>query len=135
MLSENEIALFHRHFLNLLSKLVREQNERVYPTASVQPPQGNALERIRELYRSKQLSIANNKCQFSDQQHDGVIHKGCLCLRPQVLSRLFPSSDPNDIARKLDAEGALIKSKDGLTKKISAASGKYFYCILLSCLC
>lgn len=135
VLSEDEIALFHRDFLNLLSKLVREQNERVCPTASVQPPQGNTLDRIGELYRSGQLSIVDDKRRFNDQQHDGVIHKDCLCLRPHALSHFFPSSDINDIVHELDAKGALHKSKDGLTKKISAASGKHFYCISLSCLC
>ena len=132
VLSENEIALFHGDFLNLLSKLVREQNERVCPTVSVQPPQGNALERIRELYRSNQLSIADDKRQFSVQQHDGVIHKGCLCLRPQALSRFFPSNNIKDIARELDDQGALNKGKDSPAKKISALKGKYFYWIPLS---
>lgn len=131
VLSENEIALFHRDFLNLLSRLVREQNERVCPTASVQPPQGNALDRIGELYRSKQLSITDNKRQFSDVDHHGVIHKGCLCLRPHALSHFFPNSDINDIVHELDAKGALVKSKDGLTKKISAIHGKHCFWIPL----
>lgn len=134
VLSENEIALLHRDFLNLLSKLVREQNKRVCPTASVQSPQGNALNRIRELYRSKQLSIADDKRQFSDQQHDGVIHRGCLCLRPKALSRFFPSNNIEGIARELDDQGALSKGKDSPIKKISASKGKYFYWIPLSCL-
>ena len=132
MLSENEIAQFHSNFLNLLSKLVREQNERVCPTTSAQPPQGNALDRIRKLYRSNQLSIADDKRQFSVQQHDGVIHKGCLCLRPQALSRFFPSNNIKDIARELDDQGALNKGKDSPAKKISALKGKYFYWIPLS---
>lgn len=134
VLSENEIALLHKDFLNLLSELVRDQNERVCPTASVQSPQGNALDRIRELYRSKQLSIADDKRQFSDQQHDGVIHKGCLCLRPQALSRFFPSNNIEGIARELDDQGALNKGKDSPTKKISVLKGKHFYWIPLSCL-
>lgn len=134
VLSENEIALLHRGFLNLLSKLVREQNERVCPTASVQSPQGNVLDRIKELYQGKQLSIAEDKRQFSDQQHDGVIHKGYLCLRPQALSRFFPSNDIQDIVRELDDQGALSKGKDSPAKKISVLKGKYFYWIPLSSL-
>lgn len=134
VLSENEIAGFHSDFLDLLSRLVREQNERVRPTAPVSPMQGNVLERIAELYRSGQLSIVDNKRQFSDGIHDGVIHTGCLCLRPQTLSRFFPNRNVEEIAAQLDAQGALCKGRNSLKKKISEAKGKYFYCISLSSL-
>ena len=132
VLSKEEVLRFHKCFVELLGKLVQQQNERVSPTKVAAPVQGSILDRIKELYRKHQLSIANNKRQFNDGQHDGVIHKGCLCLRPQALARLFPSSDVNDIARQLDAEGALIKGKDDLKKKISALNGKYCYWIPLS---
>lgn len=132
ILVEKEILRFQSSFAELLTQLVREQNERVYPTAVTQSTQGNVLERIRELYRSKQLSIVDNKRQFNEQKYDGIIHKDCLCLRPQALSRFFPGSDINDIVHELDVQDALVKSKDGLSEKISAASGKYFYCIPLS---
>lgn len=132
VLSKEEVLRFHKCFVEVLTQLVRKQNERVSPTESATPVQGNILDRIRELYRNQQLRIAKNKRQFTDGQHDGVVHNRCLCLRPQALARLFPSSDINDIAHKLDAEGALLKGKDGLTKKISALKGKYCYCIPLS---
>lgn len=132
VLFKEEITQFHESFLNLLSKLVQDQNERISPGVPALPVAGNVLERIGELYRSGQLSIPDNKKQFTDDMYDGVIHKRCLCLRPQALSRFFPGSNDKDVAAQLDAQGALSKGKDGLTKKISAASGKYFYWILLS---
>lgn len=132
VLKENDVLRFHKSFVKMLNRLVREQNERVSPTNNMYPTQGNVLERIRELYRNNQLSIANG--QFSDAQHDGIIHNGCLCLRPQALSHFFPGSDTDEIARKLETAGALSKGKDSLKKKISSAKGKYFYCIPLACL-
>lgn len=131
VLEEGDVLRFHSSFVELLNRLVREQNERVSPSATVSATLGNVLEQIRALYRNRHLSIANNKHQFSDSQHDGIIHSGCLCLRPHTLSHIFPSSDINDIARELETEGALTKGKDGLTKKISAIHGKYCYCIPL----
>lgn len=134
VLTEEEVRQLHSSFAGLLTQLVREQNERVSPTTSMPPSQGNILERIRELYRSERLSIPHNKRLFNDQEYDGVVHKDCLCLRPQALSRIFPSWEIDGIAHELEVQGALNKGKDGPTKKISAASGKYFYCIPLSCL-
>lgn len=131
VLEEGDVLRFHSSFVELLNQLVREQNKRVSPSATVSATLGNVLEQIRALYRNRHLSIANNKHQFSDSQHDGIIHSGCLCLRPHTLSHIFPSSDINDIARELETEGALTKGKDGLTKKISAIHGKYCYCIPL----
>lgn len=133
VLLKEEILRFHRGFVEVLNRLVQKQNERVSPTESALPVlQGSGLDRIKELYRTHQLSIANNKRQFNDGQHDGVIHKEYLCLRPQALSRLFPGCDINEVAHKLDTEGALIKGKDGLTKKISTLSGKHFHWIPLA---
>lgn len=131
VLTEEEVLGFHSSFAELLTRLVHEQNERVSPTATISATLGNVLEHIKDLYRNHQLSIASNKRQFDDAQHDGIVHSGCLCLRPHTLSHFFPSSDINDIARELETEGALTKGKDGLTKKISAIHGKYCYCIPL----
>ena len=131
VLTEEDVLGFHSSFAALLTQLVREQNERVSPTATISATLGNVLEHIKELYRNHQLSIASNKRQFDDAQHDGIVHGGCLCLRPHTLSHFFPNSDINDIARELETEGALTKGKDGLTKKISAIQGKYCYCISL----
>ncbi len=132
VLEEADVRRFHSSFVGLLIQLVRAQNERVSPTATEASTLGNVLERIGELYRSGQLSIVDNKRQFDDHQHDGVTHKGYLCLRPQALSRFFPSSDINDIAHELDAQGALDKGKDGYKKKISAVGGKHFYWVPFS---
>ncbi|MBD5085072.1 MAG: hypothetical protein HDT33_08470 [Clostridiales bacterium] len=132
VLSENEIAEFHSDFLSLLSKLIHEQNNRVSPASTASPVQENVLKRIRELYNSGQLSIINDKRQFSDEQHDGVIHKEHLCLRPQALLHFFPNCNTDDIARKLDDQGALTKDKDKLKKKISVLGGKHFYWIPLA---
>ena len=132
ILTKEDVLGFHSSFVELLNQLVQEQNERVSPSATVSATLGNVLERIKALYRNHQLSIASNKRQFDDAQHDGIVHSGCLCLRPHTLSHFFPSSDINDIARELETEGALTKGKDGLTKKISAIHGKYCYCIPLN---
>lgn len=131
ILTEEEVQQFQNSFAVLLTQLVRQQNERVSPTASTAPIQGNVLERIRELYRSKQISIPDNKNQFDDEQHDGIRHQKCLCLRPKFFSKFFPSSDINEVAHELEVNGALISGTDGLTKKISAAHGNYFYWIPL----
>lgn len=132
ILTETEVLVFHSSFVELLNQLVHEQNERVSPPATVSATLGNALERIRELYRSRQLSIANDKRKFDDEHHDGVIHRDCLCLRPQALLHFFPSRDINDVAHELEREEALIKGRDSLAKKISAIHGKFCYCIPLN---
>lgn len=131
VLTEEDVLRFHSSFVELLTQLVHEQNEQVSPTATISATLGNVLEHIKGLYRNHQLSIASDKRQFDDAQHDGIVHGGCLCLRPHTLSHFFPSSNINDVARELETEGALIKGKDGLTKKISAIHGKYCYCISL----
>lgn len=131
VLSENEASRLHRNFLSLLSKLIQKQNQRVYPVAPASTIQGNVLARIRELYRSNQFTIPDNKRYFKEDLHDGIKHKGCLCLRPKALSRFFPDNNIEDVAAELDAQDALIKGTDGLKKKLSTARGKYFYCIQL----
>ena len=131
VLTEEDVLGFHSSFVELLTQLVHEQDERVSPTATISATLGNVLEHIKDLYRNHKLSIASNKRQFDDAQHDGIVHGGCLCLRPHTLSHFFPNSDANDIARELETEGALTKGKDGLAKKISAIHGKYCYCISL----
>ena len=132
ILTKEDVLGFHSSFVELLNGLVRAQNERVSPMASAPPMRGNVLERIRELYRSRQLTITNDKRKFDGEHYHGVIHKDCLCLRPQALSHFFPSRDTNDVARELEREDALIKGKDGLGKKISAIHGKYCYWIPLN---
>ena len=134
VLSKEDVLRFHSSFVELLTQLVQAQNERVFPTTSASSVMGNALERIRELYRSCQFSIAPDKRQFNDEQYDGVKHKNCLCLRPETLSHFFLGREVKDIAQELDNAGALDKGDNGLAKKISAARGKYFYWIRLDCL-
>lgn len=131
VLDEEDVLRFHANYVDLLTRLVREQNERVYPETVDLHSHGNPLDRIRELYKGGQLSVAADKRKFDENQHDGIIHKNCLCLRPQALSRFFPSSDVNEIARELAALDALVHGRDGLMKKISAIRGKYCYCIPL----
>lgn len=129
VLGEDEILRFHADFLELLNRLVREQNQQVHPETMVSSQHGNPLDRISELYKTRQLSIATDKKKFCDGQDDGIIHRDCLCLRPQALERFFPSSDPNNIARELAAHDALVQGREGFMKKISAISGKYCLCI------
>jgi len=132
VLTEDDKNRLQRNFVDMLNKLVHEQNNLVGPTERVSLAQGNYLERIKELYRKGQFNIVP-KFLFNRGQHDGVIHTDCLCLHENALRRFFPSSDPSDIGAELDAQGALNKSKDGnLKKKISGARGNYFYCIPLN---
>ena len=134
VLTKVDALQFHESFIDILNQLVQKQNERVSSSAAVYSKCDNVLDRIRELYHNHQFSLPKSKSQFIGEKYDGVIHDGCLCLHPKAFSRFFPSYDCEDIARKLDAEGALEKGKDGLKKKISAAHGNYFYCIPLSSL-
>lgn len=134
VLYENEIKSLKKNFLELLLKLVLEQNERVSPAAQVSSLPENVLARIKDLYQSGRIRIAKNKRQFNDTQYDGVTHKGYLCLRPQAISSFFQGYDSDDIARKLYDQDALIKERGKLKKKISDTGGKYFYCIPLDLL-
>jgi len=131
VLSKNDINMFHNDFRILLFKLIHEQNGRVFPVTPLSPVPKNVLERISKLYKNNQLSIAGEKDQFDNRLHDGVIHKGCLCLRPDALVHLFPNMDIDDIATALDMQDALNKGSTGLKKKISKARGNYLYCIPL----
>ncbi len=132
VLSENDIKTFHTGFLILLNKLIHEQDGRVFPVTPLSPVPKNVLVRISELYNSNQLSIAEGRSTFNNSSHDGVIHKGCLCLRPDALVRFFPNMDIDDIATELDMQGALSKGSTGLKKKIAKARGNHFYCIPLA---
>lgn len=134
VLEEADVRRLQNGFAGLLTHLVQEQNKRVSPTPTEVPAPGDVLARIRELYRRGEFSIPKDKKQFDCRYHQGVIHKGCLCLKSEALSALFPSSNIKDIVQELDAQGALDKGTKGDKKKISAASGNYFYWIQLSCL-
>lgn len=98
VLSENEIARFYRDFLNLLSKLVREQNERVCPTTSVQPRRetlwialGNYIGVINCLLRTTNAGLASsNTMALYTKAVCAYGLKPCLAFSRATTSRILP---------------------------------------------
>jgi hypothetical protein len=79
VISEKNVKLLGENFNELLTKLIKKQDQRVR-----QKDLGGSkcfLDCIRELYRNESLIIADNLKEFSEKIHDGVIFKNYMCLR------------------------------------------------------
>jgi hypothetical protein len=106
-LSQEEIKSMHHSFWYLLTDLVREQQERVTKGTSGKAKDFDFLARIRTLYKASEFHLAEDAARFKSGQYDGMIHNGCLCLRPDTLHKLFPAYGIKEIGNALLAQGAL----------------------------
>jgi hypothetical protein len=131
VLSQEEAKRVHLSFLDLLTDLVREQQERVTKGTSGKTKDFDFLARIRSLYKATEFHLAENAASFNSEQHDGVIHKGYLCLRGDTLLKFFPAYSLVEIGNALLTQGALEPGTKKKTKQIFAAGGKHFYFIPL----
>lgn len=132
VLSEENVKLFGENFNELLTRLVKKQDQRVRQKAI-----GSSkcfLDCIKELYQNETWVIADNPSRFDERIHNGVIFKNCLCLRGECFKKYFPQSTLKEIAEDLLASDALIPGKDSITKQIHALKGKRFYFIPIECL-
>jgi hypothetical protein len=132
-LSQEEVRRMHHFFLDLLTDLVREQQERVTKGTLGKAKDFDFLAHIRTLYKASEFNLAENAVICKSEQYDGVIHNGCLCLRGDTLRKFFPANSLKEIGNALLAQEALEPGTNKKnTKQIYAASGKHFYFIPLS---
>jgi hypothetical protein len=133
LLSEQEVAKLHDAFQNLLTVLVDRQNIRVCKNekSTAEFNGSDYLERIRTLYRGREISIAESEKQFDEKIHDGVLHRNALYLRRDALIKFFPKTDLSKIIEALISQKVLECGKRGTTKQISSLHGKRFYVIPL----
>lgn len=132
VISEKNVKLLGENFNELLTKLIKKQEQRVR-----QKDLGGSkcfLDCIRELYRNKSLIIADNIGMFSKKIHDGVIFKSYLCLRGRCFKKYFPQDALADIVNDLIANDALDCGKKCTAKQIHGLGGKRFYFIPIECL-
>lgn len=131
ILPETDARRLYLAFDELLVMLVEQQNERVMGNQSTKSEQEDFLQRIRILYKTKQMSIADDVETFDKELHDGVFHRNKLYLRGERVPVYFPGSTIEDIADSLEAQGALETGKKGRTKQISRLKGMRFYVVIL----
>lgn len=131
ILPETDARRLYLAFDELLVMLVEQQNERVMGNQSAKSEQEDFLQRIRILYKMKQMSIADDVETFDKELHDGVFHRNKLYLRGERVPVYFPGSTIEDIADSLEAQGALETGKKGRTKQISRLKGMRFYVVIL----
>lgn len=135
LLSEQDVHRLHQSFLDLLSMLVQEQNERTQTniTKDTVSKSSDYLALIRSLYRNGDFLIADSKASFRKELHDGVRHKDCLCLRGEKLES-YLNAKASDIADELVQQGVLEVGKGSRSKQISGLNGLRFYFIPFKCL-
>jgi hypothetical protein len=129
IISEQDANILHSSFLGLLTNLVQIQDERVKRSKTNDPAAVDYLASICTLYKNGAFRLADNAKLFS-QEHDGVIHNGCLCLRGENLRDVFPTNF-EAVLDALVAQGALKCGKDRRTIQIHGTGGKRFYAIPL----
>lgn len=130
-LSDTDANSMHLSYQNLLTFLIHEQDLRVKQTTNHEPIVVDYLKPIRDAYNSDSFILANSPKQFVSEIHDGLIHNECLCLRGDKLRELFPSTPLEEIADKLEAQGALRRSGKYRAIQIYGTKGKRFYAIKL----
>lgn len=129
-----ETARVERHaFWDLLTNLVKDQDKRTLPSTSVKENRlGNTdyFGLINMWYKDNSFDLAKNVKRLKD--HDGIIHKGFLCLRSeklmQKIQKVVPSATLNDVRRALLEKDALKLDGEGKGMQIGK---KRFYGIPL----
>lgn len=131
VLSQSDAKRLHQSFNELLTMLVKQQNERVSGKRFENLEKEDYLQQIRMLYKTSQMTIARDAGMFDKKLHDGLLHNNRLYLRRDRLLAYFPDSTIEDIAESLEAQGALEAGKKSRTKQINRLNGMRFYVILL----
>lgn len=133
-LSVEEAEEIQQSFQDIIIDIALKQQHMVdekIPEATVSD---DYLSYIAKCYNDGTIFYANNYNEYTEGLHDGVIHNGCLCLRGEWLSKVFPNIPLNKIADSLTVQRALVRGKQA-SKQISNLKGKRFYFILLTALC
>lgn len=119
-------------FEALLTDLIRTQQARFRP-GKMDNSQVDHLGIIRCLYQQKQFALADSKEQFQDKEYDGLVYKGCLCLRgkclEEKLKKVSPDLDLSSAVQALRTKGVLKQVSNKNTIQISGLHGVRFYAI------
>ena len=134
LMEKSDICRLQSSFSDLLTKLVKKQNERTQMTVKNEQQCKNYWECFQMLYLSGQMLIADNVGQFNEKLHDGLIHRKCLYFRGNKIMTYFPNASINDLVDELVSQGVLETGKGSNTKQISTLKGKRFYVIPLNLL-
>lgn len=134
LMEKSDICRLQSSFGDLLTKLVKKQNERTQMTVKNEQQCKNYWECFQMLYLSGQILIADNVGQFNEKLHDGLIHRKCLYFRGNKIMTYFPNASINDLVDELVSQGVLETGKGSNTKQISTLKGKRFYVIPLNLL-
>jgi hypothetical protein len=124
IIADQDEGHHHRSFVELLTRLVKAQHERVKQGDSNSPSTVDAFKLIRSLYKSDSLRLAKNRRRFDEtpEKYDGLIHKGLLCLRgEQLLARLKRmgyAHTLSDVRNALISKEALYLDSEGKNKKL-----------------
>jgi len=121
-------------FRQVLTSLVRQQDERVRMSNDAEAQKPNYLSIIHNLYNSKVLRLADDIANLKEK-HYGLIYEDCLCLRsvklmPEII-KLIPNANLNDVIDSLTAQGAIKPGNDKTSIQISGGGGKRFLAIPL----
>jgi len=120
-------------FSRQLAVLVRAQQERFNQDAQC-TEKVNYLKLIREIYKSGGFCLANSAEHFNLEEHDGLIHYDCLCLRSNRLRtkvlEVYPEANDKCLVKDLLDRGAL-KTGDKNTVQIGKCGGLRFYAVPL----
>lgn len=131
VVTKNDGINLHQKFLKLITRLVKEQHQRVDSPVAMSSDTDNYLDKIRNLYQDKKIIIANNTSQFDKKKHDGVVHRNCLYFRGDKLQRCFPHVSMDEIVAVLKSQDVLECGKVSNTKQINSLKGMRFYVIPL----
>lgn len=134
-ISEQDAKNLHRSFLKLLTTLIQAQNKRAEHGKVNEPTKTDYVGLISTLYKNGHFKLTDNAKTFNEDEHDGVIHKGCLCLRSEKFEEkicCFSSvTSIDDVLDTLENQGALERGKAKRAKQIYATGNKRFYFIPL----
>jgi hypothetical protein len=123
--SPNEEQRHYSSFRNLLTNLIKEQDNRVRQGNYNESDAVDYLELVRTLHNGRAFYLAKSGKQFDSEpeKYDGLIHDGLLCLRGEKLlekiRRTAPYATLNDVKFALRSGGALWLDGEGKNKKVN----------------
>ncbi len=133
-ISPEQAHLQNSSFQDLLTALVKAQNERATLSEDSKQDKVDYLELIRTLFKSDSFRLADSVGQLKEK-HDGLIYNDRLCLRSAKLMKkihqFVSTASLDDVVSALIAKEALMRGKEKRSIQISGCNGKRFFAIPL----
>jgi len=140
-ISHDDVVNQYYSFYQQLRPIIREQNVRVNKGVGGIPEKVDYVALISTLLRERRFRLVESIKDFESREHDGLIHKGHLYLRPEKLLTkirvIEPSAEDYDILKCLKEQGALKSGKNCNSVQLHDSSRRpkrtiRFYAIKLS---